>query len=279
MPSQESPDSTDADPARAVSERPPEGAKKKKAKRPKPPLPRTETEIDSPDRVTLLMLGIMGFMTIVLWAFAKGGCNYHPPRETRRPRAVKLEELARDPKDAALEMQQRLVQYDFDGALELTTGSAENDVKRRKADCATNVKACAESKKANERVATSAALLERDMASAVVRATSTTAPKQVNIVRLERNGPTWKVVSFAPDDGSFKPKTPTLELGPGPLGAAPAAGPTGSVSLKMVPTPDASGAVKMVPAPGVSGTLKLSPPKASAGVSPKPAAPSGSASP
>jgi len=279
MPSQESPDSTDADPVRAVSEPPPEAAKKKKAKRPKAPLPRTEREIDSPDRVTLLMLGVMGFMTIVLWAFAKGGCNYHPPRETRRPRAVKTEELARDPKDAALEMQQRLVQYDFDGALELTTSSAESDVKRRKADCATKVKECAERKKANERVASAAALLERDMASAVVRVTSTTTPKQVNIARLERNGPTWKVVSFAPDDGSFKAKTPSLELGPVSPGAMPAPGPTGSASLKMVPTPDAAGTVKMVPTPGASGTLKLAPPKASAVAAPKPPAPSGSVTP
>ena len=173
MPSQESSDSTDADPVRAVSERSPEGGKKK-IKRPKPPLPRTEREIDAPDRVTLLMLGVMGFMTIVLWAFAKGGCNYHPPRETRRPRAVKTEELARDPKGAALELQQRLIQYDFDGALELAADAAETDVKQRKTECASKVKECAENKKKNERVATTAALLERDMASAVVRATSTT---------------------------------------------------------------------------------------------------------
>jgi hypothetical protein len=260
MPSQESPDSTDADPVRAVGERPPEGGKKKKIKRPKPPLPRTEREIDAPDRVTLLMLGVMGFMTIVLWAFAKGGCNYHPPRETRRPRSVKTEELARDPKGAALELQQRLVQYDFDGALELAADAAETDVKQRKTACASKVKECAENKKKNERVATTAALLERDMASAVVRATSTTPPsgKQANILRLERRGSTWKVVSFAPDDGSYKPKPPApMELVPGsaPL-AVPA--PSGSVSLKMVPTPRAPLAPKAsvsapkAPAPAAS---------------------------
>src|SRR5262245_50252265 len=132
MPSDES---RDADaPVKASSERPKEVEKKKK-KRVKPPLPRTEREIDAPDRLTLLMLGVMGFMTIVLWAFARGGCNYHPPRETRRPRPVKTEELARDPKDAALEMQQRLIQYDFDGALELATDAAGMAVAGQKAAC------------------------------------------------------------------------------------------------------------------------------------------------
>lgn len=258
MPSQESPDSTD-DPVRAASERPPEGGKKKKTKRPKPPLPRTEREIDAPDRLTLVMLGVMGFMTIVLWAFAKGGCNYHPPRETRRPRPIKLEELARDPKDAALEMQQRLVQYDFDGALELAEGSAAKDVKQRKADCAGKVAACADAKKKNERAATAAALLERDMSSATVRAT-TTLPgggKQANILRLERSGAIWKVLSFAPDDGSYKPKMPVpMELMPG-MPAPSASGPM----LKMVPTPGASGpTLRMVPTPGASA-----PPPAPAG--------------
>src|SRR5262245_62064443 len=171
MPSDES---RDADaPVKASSERPKEVEKKKK-KRVKPPLPRTEREIDAPDRLTLLMLGVMGFMTIVLWGFARGACNYHPPRESRRPRAVKTEELARDPKDAALEMQQRLVQYDFDGALELSADSAEADVKKRKADCAAKVAECADKKKKNERASTVGALLERDMGSAVVRATSDT---------------------------------------------------------------------------------------------------------
>src|SRR6185503_15364065 len=113
------------------------------------------------------------------------------------PRVVKTEELARDPKDAALEMQQRFVQYDFDGALELSADAAERDVKKRKDECAGRVKECAEKKKANERTATTAVLLERDMGAATVRATSLTPPsgKQANILRLERRGPIWKVIS------------------------------------------------------------------------------------
>jgi hypothetical protein len=250
----------DTDSEKKSASEPPREIERTKKKRKKPPLPRTEREIDAPDRLTLLLLGIMGFMTIVLWGFARGACNYHPPRETRRPRPVKLEELARDPKDAALEMQQRLVQYDFDGALELAADSAESDVKKRKAECAGKVAECAEKKKKNERAATVAALLERDMGSATVRATSHTEAngKVANILRLERRGAMWKVTSFVPDDGSFKPSQPQgMELGQ----VAP------GVGMQVVPAPGSSGAV---PAPPGLLTAEAPAPKPAA---PKPAAP------
>jgi hypothetical protein len=257
----------DTDSKKKSASEPPREIERPKKKRKKPPLPRTEREIDAPDRLTLLLLGIMGFMTIVLWGFARGACNYHPPRETRRPRAVKIEELARDPKDAALEMQQRLVQYDFDGALELAVDSAEADVKKRKAECAGKVAECADKKKKNERAATVAALLERDMGSATVRATSHTeaSGRVANILRLERRGPTWKVTSFAPDDGSFKPAPPQgMEPGQMPPSA-----------MQMVPAPGASAGVNIAP-PGLLTAVPDDPTKSAAPkptAAPKPAAP------
>jgi hypothetical protein len=179
---------------------------------------------------------------------------------------VKLEELARDPKDAALEMQQRLVQYNFDGALELAADSAESDVKKRKAECAGKVAECAEKKKKNERAATVAALLERDMGSATVRATSHTEAngKVANILRLERRGAVWKVISFVPDDGSFKPSPPPgMEPGQMPPGA-----------MQLLPAPGASGSAIPAP-PGLltavpNDATKPAPKPTSA---PKPAAP------
>jgi hypothetical protein len=261
MSSEESREEAKADPVRSPSEVAAEGGKKKKKK--KAPLPRTEREIDAPDRVTLVMLGVLCVMTIVLWIFARSACNYHPPRETKRPRAVKIEDLARDPKDAALEMQQRLVQYDFDGALELAADSAEADVKKRKADCAGKVKECAENKKKHERAATTAALLERDMGSATVRATSDTpkAGKVTNILTVERRGTTWKVVSFKVDDGSFKPK---VVEEPAPM------------QLQMV-TPSASGSAAP-PSGSVKVTLPMRPP-APPPPAPPPPAPKASAKP
>ena len=259
MSSEESREQAEADPVRSVREVAAEGERKKKKKRPKPPLPRTEREIDAPDRLTLLMLGIMCVMTIVLWIFARSACNYHPPRETRRPRAVKLEELARDPKDAALEMQQRLVQYDFDGALELAQDSAEAEVKKRQASCAGKVKECAENKKKHERAATTAMLLERDMGSALVRATTVTpsAGKQTNLLTLERRGPIWKVVSFKVDDGSYKPK----------------------VADPMEPPPSPTDVPRLeIPPPGGSTTLRI-PVRPPAPPAPPPPAPPASAKP
>src|SRR6185503_4694048 len=76
----------------------------------------------------------------------------------------------------------------------------------------------------NERTATTAVLLERDMGAATVRATSLTPPsgKQANILRLERRGPIWKVISLAPDDGSFQPKQGmNMEVQPGSVPAVP----------------------------------------------------------
>jgi hypothetical protein len=153
------------------------------------------------------------------------------------------------------------VQYDFDGALELAADSAGMAVATQKAACATKVKECAENKKKNERVATTAVLLERDMGSATVRATTTTAPKQANILKVERRGPTWKVVSYAPDDGSYKPKPPpTLE------------GMPGSMPLQMAPGPAMSGTIQL-PSPGASGAptaVKLAPKSPAPAASGKP---------
>ena len=187
-----------------------ERAKKKKAA--KPPVPSDEREIDAPDKLTLTMLGVMAIVTLALWAFARAGCNYHPPRETRRPRAMKLEELAREPKDAALEMQQRFVQFDFDGAAQLAAGDAAAEVAKAKAACAQQSAECAMKRKQFEKnVDSTAALLERSANTATVRVT-TVRPggKDVTLSKLERQGPLWKVLSRGPDDPNFKPVQPDV---------------------------------------------------------------------
>jgi hypothetical protein len=194
-----------------------------KKKKPKPPIPTDEREIDAPDKLTLSVLGFIGLVTLALWVFARAACNYHPPRETRRPRAVKLEDLARDPKDAALEMQQRLTQLDFDGALQLSLGDAAAEVNKAKADCAAKAQDCAMKRKQLEKsVESTAALLERSQDQATVRVT-TIRPggKDVTLDRLQRQGTIWKVTSRGPDDPNFKPNAPdvrTLQL----LAAPPA---------------------------------------------------------
>jgi hypothetical protein len=254
MPSEADRDSTDTQdaPVERRRERP------RKSKRPKPPIPQTEAEIDAPDKLTLTMLGVMGLVTIALWLFARSACNYHPPRETRRPRVVKLEELAREPKGAALEMQQRLLQYDFDGALQLASGDAAREVEKAKAACQANTSDCATKRKLSEKgVLSAAALLERSPAGSVVRVTSNTpSGKQVSIVRLERAGSIWKVTSRVPDDGSFKAKpSEPIQLTPMPAGSASGAAAASGAGpqLRLVPR-TANPATTAPPAPAPAPT-------------------------
>lgn len=241
---------------------------RKKAKRPKPPIPKTETAIDAPDRQTLAYLGVMCVVTLVLWGFARGACNYHPPRETRRPRAVKIEDLARDPKDAAIEMQQRLLQRDFAGALELVTGDAKKLVEDAKTKCESKPQDCAlERGQRKKNVFTRGELLERNPGGAVARVISTTPTgKETNIVRLERAGTIWKVTSSVTDDGSFKAvPAMTVELRPGPV--PPGSAVTGSAAAAA----SAPGTLKL----GAPATAKPGPataPKPAPAPAPKPAA-------
>src|SRR6188508_2025215 len=94
----------------------PRKKKKKKGSKRKLTRPLSEAEINAPDTQTMVMLGALTAMTIILWVWAHAGCNYHPPRETRRPRDVTTAELTREPKDAAIEFQHRLITQNYKGA-------------------------------------------------------------------------------------------------------------------------------------------------------------------
>jgi hypothetical protein len=238
---------SEADDASTDTKRPKRSssARPKKNKRPKPPIPQTESEINAPDRLTLVALGFMGLVTLVLWGFARGACNYHPPRETRRPRPVKIEELARDPKDAAMALQQRLLHLDFAGAAEVATGEALAAVEKAKADCMTKPQDCAMQRKNREKhVFSTPAVLDRQPASAVVRITSQVLGKtEANLLHVDRVGQMWKVSRRLPDDPNYKPQGP-LPMGlqllpPGSPEGATSAAPGGSAPA--IPPPASSG--------------------------------------
>jgi hypothetical protein len=181
--------------------------KKKKKKRPKPPVFRNEDDIGSPSPLTLGLLGAIMLTTIVLWGFARGACNYHPPRETRRPRVIKPEEYQRDPKSSAIELWQRLGAADFKAAAEFVTGDALAQVNKERAACEADASACATRRKQADQVLTTGVLLERDMSSATVRVTTQRpGSKQTFLVELKHEAPAWKVSSWAPDTGQFKPR-------------------------------------------------------------------------
>ena len=220
----------------STSDRP----KRKKAKRPRPPIPKTEDEIDSPSKQTVGMLGILGIMTVVMWALARGGCNYHPPKETRTPRQVTTEELSRDPKNAAIELQQRWLTHDFTGALELASGDVAKQVQTEQAACDA---ACLGQKKAlADQVLTSAVILDANMLAATARVTSVGLPggPKVFLLRLERAESIWKATLRKADDGQPLPPlpAPTLsphELFPTPDSSASSAAPAGSAAPHSIP--------------------------------------------
>jgi hypothetical protein len=193
------------EPERPVPERPKK--KKLKAKAPPPP-PLTEDEIDSPNRQTLGMLGVIGIMTLCMWIFARGGCNYHPPKETRDPRKVELVDLARDPKDAALEFELRFAMKSFGGALELAKGPMVEQVKQQQKICDADPGCSQQASTLRGAVQATVQLLERDPYRAVSRVTTTGVGSQPqrHIIRVEREGQIWKTVSREVDDGTFKPR-------------------------------------------------------------------------
>lgn len=194
--------------------------KKKKSKAPPPPPPMTEEEIDSPTKQTIGMLSVIGIMTLCMWVFARGGCNYHPPKETRDPRKIDLVDLARDPKDAALEFELRWATKSWGGAAELARGPMVEQVKQQQVACDSNPNCAKRASELRGTVAVTAQLLERDMTQSVSRVITTgvgSAPEK-HIIRVERDGPLWKAVSRVVDDGSFKPRPPQVpQMPPGQL--------------------------------------------------------------
>lgn len=204
----------EAEPARAPSVAPKK--KKKKSKPPPPPPPMTEEEIDSPTNQTLGMLGVIGIMTLCMWVFARGGCNYHPPKESRDPRKVELVELANNPKDAALEFELRWATKSWGGAIELAKGPMVEQVKQQQKACDATPSCAQKASDLRGTVLASAELLERDPLHAVARVTTTgTGGKdERHIIRVEREQQIWKTISREVDDGSFKPRPPTQGFAP-----------------------------------------------------------------
>ncbi|MEO7033034.1 MAG: hypothetical protein ABI548_04275 [Polyangiaceae bacterium] len=244
---------TDSEPKSSTEERkvsrasrpPASGSERPKKKKLKRRIPQTEEELNSPSKQTLGMLGILGIMTIVMWAFARGGCNYHPPKETRTPRKVTTEELAHDPKDAAVELQQRWLTKNFEGALELASGTAALAVKADQAAC--DAACLASGKKLADTVLTSGVVLEAGPLGATVRVTSVGVPggTKTNLMHLTRAAPIWKASEVKPDTGeAFVPSAasaePATSAAPRVSSAVSAAPSTSAAPKPHSPAPAAS---------------------------------------
>lgn len=202
--------------------------KKKSAKRQKLARPLTEAEINVPDIQTLIMLGVLTVTSITMWAFAHAGCNYHPPRETRRPRDVTTAELVREPKDAGIEFQQRLLTLNYKGAAEIAAGAAADEVKKEQQSCAANAAECARRKTAAASAISAAVMLERGPTSAKLRVTTYSLPggNRSFLTLVERDASGWKVTAHVPDGPNAKLPEPSLAPArplfvPAPAGSSP----------------------------------------------------------
>jgi hypothetical protein len=241
--------------------------KKKGGKRAKLARPLTEREINAPDTQTLVMLGVLAATSIVLWIFAHAACNYHPPRETRRPRDVKTAELVREPKDAAIEFQQRFLTLDYKGALEIAAGPLVDTVKREQAQCEANRAACNAKRAARANVISAGVLLERGPSTAKVRVSTLHLPDgdKAFLCLVERDPSGWKVTAAVQDTpgatlpNAVLPPMPAMHMNviPAPPGAAsgPSARPglmPHMTPLPAKPTAPPGAAPAPTPAPGSS---------------------------
>jgi hypothetical protein len=151
---------------------------------------------------TIWMLASIAGATILMWGLGRAACNYHPPRETRRPRTVSAAELARDPKGAAIEMVQRWSTHDFSGALELASGPVAEELKKELLACEARADACHREQVAlSNSIITSATLIRKNPESATAKVATIGPGGQTHNyeVELAPAGPLWKVRSRKPD--------------------------------------------------------------------------------
>ena len=198
----------------------PEAKRKRRAEPVKATLP-PEKEIAAPSRQTLIMLGAMAGATLLMWGSARFACNAHPA-QTRKPREVSTAELSRDPKGAALELQQRWSSYDFKGALELAKGPIAEELQKAQADCEKDSAGCESKKKAlADQALATAALLSRGPGSAKVRVASRggAGGNQTVVYTLEQEGAQWKVSGRGSEDPT-PPPAPAPTPAPAPSGSA-----------------------------------------------------------
>jgi hypothetical protein len=209
--------------AAAKSEqKPPAKADRKRGTRSRPSAPQqppampSEKVIDAPRPQTLGMLGAVCAATLIMWSAGRIACNYHPPTETRKPRDVPTAELANDPKNAAIEVQQRWSKLDFARALELATGSAAEAIRAEQKKCQADSRSCdARRKQLESKIITTAALLQRESSSALVRVTTRGSDGPgTYLMELEPAGSLWKAKSRRPDTGQLPTQLPPAPTNP-----------------------------------------------------------------
>jgi len=196
----------------------------------RPALPRTERELNSPNPLTLRMLGVIFLGTFLPWAAAKVACNVReaPPRD---PPELSVDVLSKQPKDAALELQQRAASGRYREAAELAKGDAAKELLDADARCQSDPKPCQALRAEANQVATRAVLVGRGPLLAEARTETKVGDKTERyVMKLEADGGRWYVTSRTPYPGDLLTPVPVINVTPGlPPGiAAPAPAPAPS---------------------------------------------------
>src|SRR6185295_2791121 len=134
-------------------------------------VPRTERELNSPTPLTLRLLGVIFLATFFPWVAAKVACNVREA-PLREPPELPADVLARQPKDAALELQQRAASGHYREAAELAKGDAAKELLDADARCQAEPQPCAALRAQASHVATRAVLVGRGPLLAEARAES-----------------------------------------------------------------------------------------------------------
>lgn len=193
------------------------------------PPPLSEEGLNSPTPLTLRLLGVIFLATFIPWVAAKAACNLRDA-PVRSPVDLPTEVFARQPKSAALELQQRAATGRYGEAAELAKGSVKDELLAADARCAAEPGPCEALRAQQLHVVTRAVLVSRTPTAAEVRTESSSGDKTERFaLRLEPEGGRWYVTSREPFSGSLSepaPEPPAASNEPGET--APAPGKTGS---------------------------------------------------
>jgi len=178
------------EPAKAV-------APEAKPKRETPEFP-SETEINSPDVKTLILLAVVFALTVSSWGAARFACNMHPPESRAAPKLT-TEKLITTAKDAAIEFVQRWRSADYAGAIEVSSGDVKAEMEKANAECQKNANECARKREAEAGRLTTAVVIRQDGFNAEARVTTQLKDKtDVYIVVLQRDAMLWKAAIKGP---------------------------------------------------------------------------------
>jgi hypothetical protein len=159
----------------------------------------------------LRLLGVMFLFTVVPWVGAKLACNDRDA-PVRAPLDLPTEVLAKQPKSAGLELQQRAAAHRYKEAAELAQGEALRELLAADAACQAEPQRCQSRRAQADRVLTRAVLVRRGANDAEVRAQSQIGDEVERVtMQLHAEGGRWYVTHRAPFAGELTEPPPASD--------------------------------------------------------------------